>query len=106
MTQVAFMSFDSGTYMHCCPDGTYAALPIVILCAGAPEATDDTVLDEAADDIVPEYIPPFMVLMHEAVREFGISADNPSPGKKDDMTAYFTGKVVEGSKPISAPWPT
>jgi hypothetical protein len=86
VTQVSLRSFDSGTYMHCCPDGTYAALPIAILCAGAPEATDDT---------TPEYIPPFVALMLDAVREFAITAANPSPDH-ELLVEYFKGKIVEG----------
>jgi hypothetical protein len=70
--------------MHCCPDGTYAALPIVILCAGSPEATDD---------MVPDYIPPFVALQLEAVREFEISAENPDPPKQP-LVNFFKGKGV------------
>ena len=58
-------------------------------------------LDEATDDIVPEYIPPFMVLMHEAVGELEIHSRLIGLPVIEAMTAYFTGKTVEGSKPIS-----
>jgi hypothetical protein len=82
----AITTLESGVWMHCRPDGTYAALPVAVLCAEAPEATDH---------IMPEYIPPFVALMLEAVREFGISAANPSPAKKR-LTGYFEGRMVEG----------
>jgi hypothetical protein len=90
LTPGAYVTFESGMWMHCRLDGTYAALAVAVLCAGAPEA---------ADDVLPDYIPPFVQLMLAAVRDFNISTDNPSPLKKQ-LVDYFTGKVVDG-QPVS-----
>jgi hypothetical protein len=45
------------------------------------------------------YVPEIIAMMLAAVREFGITEDNP--GSKDDLVKHFIGKVPLGGQPIT-----